>query len=737
MPAEPSPTDALVGRVLAERYQILHRLGEGAMGVVYKARHVKVGRTFAVKVLHPRALEDSKVVTRFEREAELAGRLRHPNVIGVVDVGEVDGTRYMVMDFVEGPDLARLLDEAPMPGERIIRLVRQMLEGLHHAHEAGLIHRDFKPENVIVERDSHGGELPRIVDFGIALLREGTGAGDGQGRLTTSGLVLGTPHYMAPEQAVADPIDHRIDLFALGIVIYEMLSGRLPFDGSGAEVARANLLIDPPPISKRVPHLEVDPLLEAFARKLMHKKRDARPATARAARELLDLIDRDRMAAAIALGVPVARSGRQPAETERVDADHAPPDATARMKPTPRGSEPALPAPRSDAALPASPPPPLPTGMGVPAWMAPAAEMSPPAGAVGVAIGYPGEAGPPLAFGPPGSFAPPQGLPIGYPGTPPPNAYAPHAPPQRHRDTGLRTPLGWQTASHPARRRRSWLLGSAALVAAGIVAAVAITWSSDRDAASPGLTVATPGPIGPPPSERSAAAAPAIPAPSAPPTSAPAPNEPATSAATAAPSAASPSAPPSAPNMAPPPIDTAAAAPAAPARSPSDTRRTALPSRRSKPASPRPEPASPAAQRAADSSPPGPEPAAEVRRPAEPSRVDRPAERPAEPLRVDRPAERPAEPPRVDRPAEPPPTEHAAPAAAAPPAGTTANALGVLFDQVKHEIEAIPTDRQKELLDQLAMIGVTRAMIGSQFQRDEAAAKLARLRMRVRERMAH
>jgi serine/threonine protein kinase len=214
MAAEPSVTDKLVGRTLAERYHILHRLGEGAMGVVYKARHVKVGRLFAVKVLHPRALEDSKVVQRFEREAELAGRLHHPNVIGVVDVGEVDGTRYMVMDFVEGPDLARLLDEAPMPPERIVRLVRQMLEGLHHAHEAGLIHRDFKPENVIVERDGDGRELPRIVDFGIALLREGTGAGagDGQGRLTTNGLVLGTtwrPSRRSPIRSTTGSICSR------------------------------------------------------------------------------------------------------------------------------------------------------------------------------------------------------------------------------------------------------------------------------------------------------------------------------------------------------------------------------------------------------------------------------------------------------------------------------------------------------------------------------------------------
>jgi eukaryotic-like serine/threonine-protein kinase len=304
--AEPENVDKLVGQTLASRYLIESRIGEGAMGTVYRAKHVKVGRAFAVKLLHPRLLEDPKQLARFEREAELAGRLRHPNVIGVVDVGEApDGLRYMVMDFAEGPDLATLLSEAPMTARRVIQLTRQLLEGLFHAHEQGLIHRDFKPENVIVERDSHNNEVPRIVDFGIAILREGGESAEGPGRLTTNGLVLGTPHYMAPEQAVADPIDHRIDLFALGIMVYEMLSGKLPFDGTGAEVARANLLLDPPLISERVPYLEVDPLLEAFARKLMAKKRDLRPATAKVARDLLDLIEKDRSAAAAALGVPL------------------------------------------------------------------------------------------------------------------------------------------------------------------------------------------------------------------------------------------------------------------------------------------------------------------------------------------------------------------------------------------------------------------------------------------------
>jgi serine/threonine protein kinase len=320
--ADSQRVDKLIGEVLANRYQIESRLGEGAMGSVYRARHIKVGRPFAVKVLHPRLLTDDKTLQRFEREAELAGRLHHPNVIGVVDVGETtDGLRYMVMDFAEGHDLATLLNEAPMPPERIINLTRQMLEGLYHAHEAGLIHRDFKPENVIVEKDAHGEEVPRIVDFGIAILREGGDPTNGTGRLTTNGLVLGTPHYMAPEQAVNDPIDHRIDLFALGIMIYEMLCGKLPFDGHGAEVARANLLLDPPKISDRVPYLEVDPLLEAFARRLMLKKRDQRPATAKVALTLLGLIDNDRPAAAAELGVPVAIA-RTVQSTEPVQPRH-------------------------------------------------------------------------------------------------------------------------------------------------------------------------------------------------------------------------------------------------------------------------------------------------------------------------------------------------------------------------------------------------------------------------------
>lgn len=295
--------DGLVGRVLAERYLIEERLGEGGMGMVYRASHVKMGRSFAIKILHPELLRNEKVVWRFDREADAAARMRHPNVVPALDVGTTEeGMRYLVMDFVDGPDLATLMQEAPMPPPRVIWLVRQILDGLQHAHHHDLIHRDLKPQNIIVECDADGREIPRIVDFGISILASQVDEDEGS-RLTTTGMVLGTPLYMAPEQAVAGDIDHRVDLFALGLICYEMLSGALPFDGTGAQVARANLMLDPPPMSRRVPDLSVDPLLEAFTRRLMERDRDRRPANAREARDLLDLIERDRKAAGILLSV--------------------------------------------------------------------------------------------------------------------------------------------------------------------------------------------------------------------------------------------------------------------------------------------------------------------------------------------------------------------------------------------------------------------------------------------------
>jgi serine/threonine protein kinase len=292
--------DEMIGQIVLDRYLIESELGAGAMGAVYKGRHVKLKRPVAIKVLHDELVHEPTMRARFLREAHIAAKLSHVNVIGVLDVGETHaGRQVMVMEFAEGPTLTEVMTVAPAR-RRVIQLVRQLLQGLAHAHGEGLIHRDLKPDNIIVEISQDGTEIPRIVDFGIAILREPDGEfGE---RLTASGMMLGTPLYMAPEQAQCDPIDHRADLFSLGVIVYEMLAGKPPFEGTSMEIAVANISRDPPPIAKRAPNREVDPALELYARKLMARRAEHRFATAKEALAMLDLIERSPKEALLALG---------------------------------------------------------------------------------------------------------------------------------------------------------------------------------------------------------------------------------------------------------------------------------------------------------------------------------------------------------------------------------------------------------------------------------------------------
>jgi len=291
------------------------------MGTVYRARHVKFPRYFAIKVLHRSLMQNPKVVKRFEREAELAGRLRHTNVASVVDVGVTDdGLHFMAMEFAAGENLTALLsEEGQMSEARVLDLAKQMCAGLQHAHEVGLIHRDFKPENVIVEQLAGGREVARIVDWGVAIVREDAADAERGDRLTTKGIVVGTPHYMAPEQARGDAIDHRVDLFALGLICYELLCGKLPFEGSGVDVARANLSSRVPAFAERVPGLRVDPVLEGIVMRLLRKDRDERPPSANAARELFELYEHDRASCALALGVELPVEDRRTGAIEELD----------------------------------------------------------------------------------------------------------------------------------------------------------------------------------------------------------------------------------------------------------------------------------------------------------------------------------------------------------------------------------------------------------------------------------
>jgi len=291
--------DPLLGTVLAERYQIESVIGEGGIGRVYRARHVRMSRRYAIKVPFGELAYDAKVRARFLQEAEATSRLQHPNVIGVVDVGEsAEGLLYMAMDLAEGESLCEVIARGPVPRARALAIVAQIAEGLGHAHQRGLVHRDLKPENIILEPDPAGGDRVRIVDFGIAILRDADG---NSGRLTTEGIVLGTPHYMSPEQACDQEIDHRTDLFSLGLILYEMLAGVLPFDGSPVEVARKNLGADPPRITQRVPGLVTDRFLEALAFRLLEKRPSDRPESAAEVARLVRLIEGDAGAAATAL----------------------------------------------------------------------------------------------------------------------------------------------------------------------------------------------------------------------------------------------------------------------------------------------------------------------------------------------------------------------------------------------------------------------------------------------------
>ncbi len=258
------------GSTLAERYLIEECVGEGAMGRVYRAQHVRMSRRFAIKILLGDFALDRAGQTRFANEAEAACRLDHANVVSVMDFGETDeGLLYLVMPFIEGANLATLLDaEMPLEPKRAINLIGQIARGLQHAHEHNFVHRDLKPENIIVVTE-HDAEIPKIIDFGLAIEPDSDRSGP---RLTAQGVSIGTPAYMSPEQACGKPIDHRTDLFSLGVMFYEMLAGQLPFDGTSIELARQNVLAKPPRITERSPQVFLDEELENIVLRLIAKK---------------------------------------------------------------------------------------------------------------------------------------------------------------------------------------------------------------------------------------------------------------------------------------------------------------------------------------------------------------------------------------------------------------------------------------------------------------------------------
>jgi eukaryotic-like serine/threonine-protein kinase len=269
----------LVGQVIGDRYRIDALLGEGGMGAVFRATHLTLGRPVAMKVLHPRLSDDEQIGKRFDREALAVSKLDHPNCVQVIDFGTTSkGMKYLVMQLLEGRELRELTGVA-MPVEQVVYLGIQVLRALEHAHMRGLVHRDLKPENIFLVTDDYGDTIVKLVDFGIVKLLEAAG----QEKLTRLGMAFGTPTYMSPEQAAGGKIDARTDLYAVGVLLFELLTGVPPFDADEPGILlRMHILADPPPLPDTVP-----PSVTAVVQKLLSKEPADRYADAREARRAL------------------------------------------------------------------------------------------------------------------------------------------------------------------------------------------------------------------------------------------------------------------------------------------------------------------------------------------------------------------------------------------------------------------------------------------------------------------
>ncbi len=319
----------LLGGVIAERYKIVEKIGEGGMGTVYLGVHVKMGRKSAIKIMSRAMARDPDAVARFNREAANAARISHPNVCAIYDFGDTrDGIIYLAMEFVEGQPLSALLrPNRGLPPNRATAILEQTAAALEAAHELGIVHRDLKPDNIMLARTRDGDEVVKVVDFGIA---KAAGGEEGQD-VTRTGFVVGTPEYMSPEQLTGGALDGRSDIYALGIVLFRMLTGTLPFQAASPREAMVKRLIDPPlSLGEAAPGRPFPPGLQrALDRALSHAPDDRYASAGAFARDVRE-----------ALGAGAGRAADGDAATLMMAPDHKT-VATTRVRPTPAAPEPA------------------------------------------------------------------------------------------------------------------------------------------------------------------------------------------------------------------------------------------------------------------------------------------------------------------------------------------------------------------------------------------------------------
>jgi eukaryotic-like serine/threonine-protein kinase len=299
-----SAHENLIGRTIAGKFLVESAIGSGAMGAVFRARQIALEKTVAIKVLHGEHADDPAFAARFQREAKAASRLNHPNSMQVIDFGaEPDGLLYIAMEYLDGRSLHRVLHEdGALPASRIADIVMQTLAALAVAHDMGVVHRDLKPENVVILRgtddDGRSKDLVKVCDFGIAKITDsrayrGKDERESNAPVTTAGFLVGTPEYMSPEQSRGEKLDARSDLYSVGVILYEMLTGRVPFMAESAiGVVLRHITEEPPRPSQLV--AAVDPRLETICLRALRKPRDARYQSAREMRAELRAVAEQR-----------------------------------------------------------------------------------------------------------------------------------------------------------------------------------------------------------------------------------------------------------------------------------------------------------------------------------------------------------------------------------------------------------------------------------------------------------
>jgi serine/threonine-protein kinase len=340
---------SLVDSVIADRYHIVKKLGEGGMGAVYLGEHVKMRRKSAIKVMASSMASDPEAIARFNREAANAARINHPNVCAIYDFGETpDGLIYLAMEFIEGESLGDVLDrEGTLPPARALSILRQTADALQAAHDLGIVHRDLKPDNIMLSRGKGGADVVMVVDFGIAKAMSGE---EGQ-QVTKTGLVVGTPEYMSPEQLSGDVLDGRSDLYSLALVFYRTLTGTFPFPSeSSQEMMIKRLTDEPQPLDVARPGAgHPAALQQVMDRALARMPRDRYASAVQFAQDA---------ATAAAGWAPSGGAGAE-AATQIISATSGGSDATIQLAPTQVRGSPG-PAPARPPAGPATPTTPRP-----------------------------------------------------------------------------------------------------------------------------------------------------------------------------------------------------------------------------------------------------------------------------------------------------------------------------------------------------------------------------------------